>query len=336
MAERTRYAGFACVAIALAAVATQASADSRAPVTFVTTNQNPFIQVFHLPWSSEPVRPVAGEWTLGWTVDVANGSISEELGDRRVVIDGETWRTSLAFSRGLSPRLEAGIIIPLVSHQSGIFDGFIRDWHDSFGLTNSRRDQFRDYTLDYRYTEAGDARVEVVSASSGIGDIRLTTAWRLDAETGGDRHLSLRAGVKLPTGSASRLHGSGSVDLSLQLHAIDERTLSFAGTTLSWMIGAMRLGQGDVLDDLRRDHVAIGSIGIARPVWRNLLLKVQLDAHSPIYDSDLEILGARALQLVVGGAIRLPRGVIDIGLVENVVTDPTPDFGIHFAWHTLL
>ncbi len=299
-------------------------------------NQNPFIQVFQLPWSSAPAPPASGSWAFGWTLDVANSSISEDSGERRVVIDGETWRANLAITRGLTPRLEAGVVVPLVSHQAGIFDGFIRDWHDVFGLTNSRRDRFEDYSLEYRYTDAGDAQVEVVSASSGIGDVRLTAAWRLDRDAGDDRRLMLRAGIKLPTGSASRLHGSGGTDLSLQLQSTDGRTLAFAGTTLSWMVGVMRLGRGDVLDELRRDHVAIGSIGIAQPVWRNLLLKAQFDAHGPFYDSELEVLGTRALQFVIGGAILLPRGVLDFGLVENVVTDPTPDFGIHFAWHTLL
>lgn len=331
-----RGSSLACVALALVSYAVAATADPRMPATFVTTNQNPFIQVFQLPWSSDPAPPAAGGWAIGWTLDVANSSISEESGERRVVIDGETWRTNLAITRGLTSRLEAGVVVPLVSHQGGIFDGFIRDWHDVFGLNNSRRDQFVDGALEYRYTDAGDTQVEVVSASSGVGDLRLTAAWRLDAGASDDLRLMLRAGVKLPTGSASRLHGSGGTDLSLQLLSTDRRTLAFTGTTLSWMVGVLRLGRGDLLDDLRRDHVAIGSLGIAQPVWRNLLLKAQLDAHGPFYDSDIEILGTRALQFVIGGAILLPRGVIDIGLIENVVTDPTPDFGIHFAWHTLL
>lgn len=311
-------------------------ADASPPVIFVTTDQNPFIQIHSLPWPAEPVVPETGEWAFGLTLDMANSSVSEESGSELVVIDGETWRGGLAVAYGLSDRFEASLLIPLVSHQTGIFDGFIRNWHDLFGLSNSRRDQFEDYSLEYAYYESGTTRVLVDSSSTGIGDIRLSAAWRIRREAMDQRVLTLRAGVKLPSGSASRLHGSGGTDLSLQLQSTDARTLSSWGTTLSWMVGALRLGSGDVLDDLRRDYVAIGSLGIAQPVWRNLLFKMQLDAHGSFYDTEIEILGARSVQLVTGAGIRLGGGMLDIGIFENLFTNTTPDFGIHFAWHTLL
>ncbi len=304
---------------------------------FVTTDQNPFIQIHSLPWPTEPAIPAAGEWALGWTLDMSNTALSEEGSTgEEVVIDGETWRGSLAIAYGLSDRFEAGLVIPLVSHQTGIFDGFIRNWHDLFGLSNSRRDQFEDYSLEYAYYDADTTRVLVDTASSGVGDIRLTAAWRLRRDSTDQRVLTLRAGVKLPTGSASRLHGSGGTDLSLQLLSTDAAALSSWGTTVSWMVGALWLGHGDVLDDLRRDYVAIGSVGVTQPVWRNLLLKAQLDAHGSFYDTDIDILGARSVQLVTGAGIQLKRGMIDIGIIENLFTNTTPDFGIHFAWHSLL
>jgi hypothetical protein len=313
-------------------------AGARAPVLFATTDQNPFIQIHHLPWPAESARPAAGEWSLGWTLDMSNSSISEEGGaGERVVIDGETWRGTLAIAYGLSARFEAGLVVPLVSHQTGIFDGFIRKWHDIYGMSNSRRDQFDDYALEYAFHAMDETRVLVDTASSGIGDIRLSGAWRLRSDGVDQRALTVRAGVKLPTGSATRLHGSGGTDLSLQLLSTDAMTLSTWGTTLSWMVGALRLGRGDVLDELRRDHVAIGSIGIARPLWRNLLLKLQVDAHGSFYDTDIDIIGANSAQLVFGGGIRLKQGgMIDIGMVQNLSTNTTPDFGIHFAWHTRL
>lgn len=315
-----------------------AGAGAHEPMAFVTTNQNPFIQIFHPPWPASPVRPESGRWAAGWMLDVTNTSIDREgRPGERVVLDGETWRASLALAYGISPRFEAGLVIPLVSHQSGIFDGLIRRWHDAFGLSNSRRDRFGDYALEYSYEVDGVARISVSEPRTGIGDIRLSGAWRLAGEVDDRRVLMLRAGVKLPTGDASRLHGSGGTDLSLQLLSTDAETLSPLGATLTWMIGALRLGSGDVLDDLRRDHVAVGSLGIARPVSRNLVLKAQIDAHGPFYDTDIRAIGSEAVQLVVGAGIRLKRGgMIDVGIVENLFTDPTPDFGIHLAWHGLI
>lgn len=315
-----------------------AGAGAHEPAVFVTTDQNPFIQVFHPPWPAAPVRPAPGQWAAGWTLDVTNISIDKERSSgERVVLDGETWRGSLALAYGVSPRFEAGLVIPLVSHQGGVFDGLIRRWHDAFSLSNSRRNRFRDHGLEYSYEADGVVRVSVDEPGTGIGDIRLSGTWRLAGEADDRRILMLRAGIKLPTGDASRLHGSGGTDLSLQLMSADARTLSPLGVTLAWMVGVLRLGHGEVLDDLRRDHVAVGSLGIARPVWRNLALKAQLDAHGPFYDTDVHTIGSEAIQLVVGIGIRLERGgMIDLGIVENMRADPTPDFGVHFAWHALI
>ncbi len=311
--------------------------EARERTTFTTTDQNPLIQIYTMPWPTAPVRPASGAWAVGWNVDVANNALSRDgSGGERVILDGETWRGSLALAYGVSERFEAGVLIPLVSHQSGIFDGFIRNWHDRFGLSNARRDTFEDYSLEYAYLEGDSALLRVSAPGSGIGDVRLSGTWSLRGDGRDQRVLLLRAGVKLPTGSASRLHGSGGTDLSLQLLSTDARTLSALETTLSWMAGVLRLGPGDVLEDLRRDHVLIASLGVARPVWRNLTLKAQFDAHGPFYDSGIDILGSRTIQLVVGAGIELAQGTVDIGLTENLFTDTTPDFGIHFAWHLLL
>lgn len=304
----------------------------------MTSDLNPFIQIHSLPWPVQAARPGHRQWATGLTANMANISITNEGSNAdRLVIDGEVWRSELMLAYGVTPRFDVGLVLPLVSHQGGIFDGFIRNWHDTFGLSNTRRDSFDDYSLNYQYIEDGETRFELDAPATGIGDIYLSGAWHWRELADGGRSLTLRGGVKLPTGSATRLHGSGGTDLSLQLQSIDIRTLSRWDVTLAWMAGAMWLGDGEVLDDLRRDHVAIGSLAVVRPVWRNLLVKAQLDGHSSFYDTDLEALGSATVQFSFGGGIRLGEGgMIDIGLVESLFSDTSPDFGIHLGWHRLL
>lgn len=300
---------------------------------FSTTNQNPFIQIYSLPSPSMYSTPGTDRWAWSIEFDLANGAIQDELpSGERLALDGETYRTSLMLRRQVSARVVAGLNVPFVAHSGGFLDSFVRDWHDVFGLSNSRRDDFEDNSLDYSYaSDAGDA-FRVTERSRGLGDIRLTLDHGLDT-TDARRRMGLRAGLKLPTGAGENLHGSGSTDVSLQLLATDAATLAAWNTTLAWMIGGMWLGDGEVLDGLRRDLVAVGSVGLSRQLWRNLTIRLQLDGHSSFYDTDLDALGAASLQLSFGGSIALAgAGRLDLVLVENLFTDTTPDLVLHLAW----
>jgi hypothetical protein len=119
----------------------------------------------------------------------------------------------------------------------------------------------------------------------------------------------------------------------LQLLSTDPVTLSRWSMTLSWMLGGLWLGEAEVLDDIRRDVVAIASIGISRPMWRALSARLQFDGHSSFYDSELEPIGARSVQVTFGGSLDLGGGGrLDVAAVETLFTDTVPDFGVHLAW----
>jgi hypothetical protein len=304
---------------------------------FATTDQNSFIQIYSLPSPAMYAAPGRGRWSWGFEFDIANGAIEEELASgARVTLDGETYRSTLSLSHGLSDRLTAGLTVPYVAHSGGFLDSFVRSWHDTFGLTNSRRDDFEDDSLDFGYTEGAVDQFRITERSRGIGDVRLTLDWRLVGPEA-VRQLALRGGVKLPTGSSDHLHGSGSTDLSIQLLATDGATLAAWDTTLAWMVGGLWLGDGEVLDGLRRDLVAVGSVGVSRPLWRNLVVRLQLDGHTSFYDTDLRPLGSSGVQLTFGGSIPLANGSrIDLAMVENLFTDTTPDLVLHLAWRGAL
>lgn len=301
---------------------------------FATTNLNPFMQLYSLPSPADRGAPAPGRWTWQLALDINNNAIADEApSGERIVLDGETYRTRISLHYGVSERLSATIVAPLVAHSGGFMDGFIQEWHALFGMSNARRRVFDDQALNFVYSANGEERFALTDRSRGLGDVRLGTDWRLRATPVEAAGLLLRFGLKLPTGSSRRLHGSGSTDLSLQLLSTDTQLLSAWDITLAWMIGGLWLGNGEVLEALRRDAVAIGSLGISRPLWRNLSARIQLDGHSALYDSDLRALGSSAIQLTFGGSLELaPASHFDFAMIQNLRSDSTPDFGLHLSW----
>lgn len=309
------------------------SAVAQDPALFTTTDQNPFIQIYSLPSPAESAMPGRGRRAWRFAFDVTSNAIEEGASTgERVILSGETYRTSIALVYGLTERLTTGLEVPFVAHSRGMLDGVIRDWHALFGLSNERREAVEGYALNYSYAADGEQQFALEERGRGLGDARLTIDWQLRAGRADERSLVLRSGLKLPTGSSAGLRGSGSTDLSLQLLSTDQRALSRWGTTLSWMVGGLWLGETEVLDALRRDLVVVGSIGVSRPTWHRLVARLQLDGHSAFYDTGLRPLGSAGVQLSFGGSIELVRGRIDVAMVENLFTDPTPDLGIHVGW----
>jgi hypothetical protein len=299
---------------------------------FATSDQSPFVQIYGLPSPTEASARGRGSRALAFRADVTSNSITEQRAGERIVLDGETYRTVVEASYGLSDRLAVGVTLPFVAHTGGFLDSIIHEWHDSLGLSNTRREVFPPDALQYSYS-GGAGQFALLQRTRGIGDVRLTADWRLREGGAHGRSLAVRGGLKLPTGASESLHGSGSTDVSLQLLSIDRATLAAWRTTLDWMIGGLWLGDSDVLDGLRRDAVAIGSVGLSRPVWRALSLRLQLDGHTSFYDTPLRPIGAASVQLAFGGTVELARaGRLDIAVIENLATDTTPDVTLHLGW----
>lgn len=304
---------------------------------FDTTNGNPFIAIYSLPSPAETPRIRPGATSLQLGFDLSNSSrLEQNPAGERLTLDGETYRVTALLYHRLSPRWSLGVALPLLRHSGGFLDGFIRSWHELFGLSNNRRDVFDDDQLDFSYSAPNDESFLLRRGDWGLGDARLLADWELRSHAGQGRSLLLRGGLKLPSGSSSRLRGSGGTDLSLQLLSTDGETLSAWGMTLAWMVGGLWLGDSDVLDGIRRDAVAIGAVGVSRPLWRNLSGRVQLDGHTAFYDSGLNALGSGSIQLSVGASIALKHaGRLDFAMKQNLFTDATPDFGIHLGWRNV-
>jgi hypothetical protein len=303
--------------------------------SFALRNQHPFLHVYGLPPLQGAVLAEPGRNEYGFTFTLVNNAEVKDTELESIRLDGETYFADFQVRRRVHERLEIGVDIPIVKHSDGVLDDAIFDWHDFWGMSNSKRDGVNN-ELDYRYSNNGSIEQQVVSSSSGIGDVQLSAAVPLSTGDGdSSRHVTMRFSVKLPTGDSADVHGSGATDAALGLYAPDSGTLLGRDFAYLGFAGVLALGDGDILTSQQRSAVPYGGVAATWHATERFGITGQLQAQGAYIDSELDELGGSSIQLAVGGIYRLPRHGISFrfALIEDVISDATPDFGVHLAIH---
>jgi hypothetical protein len=320
---------------------------------FFTRDQSPFVQVYGLPPSEAARTTPRGSLLLRAAYNLANNSTSDwshkenalivygvdPYWSPNIILDGEMSRFDLALRYGLTDRVELGVDLPYIAHGEGVMDNFIEWVHDLFNATGgaTRAESHRD-SLQYKYRRNADVLVNFTSPASGFGDVRLTGALSLyhkGAEN--SRDLALRLGLKLPTGESAELTGSGGTDLSVYLVGSDAITFSGNNLTFWGSTGLLFTGEGEVLEELRRDVVLFGSLGAGWSPLEWLSPKVQIDWHSAFYsNTNMKPLGEWSAQIVMGAEMALPRKfMLDLAIAEDLNVKTAPDVTFHLAMRRL-
>ncbi len=324
-----------CVAAALLTAAilgvgAAAQAEDAAPL--YVRNQSPFLQIFGLPGPQGGILTPPGRLQSSWGFALANHADRATSPDESLVLDGESYFLDGVLRYGLSDRWEIGVDLPYVAHSNGKFDNLIEGWHDLVGLSNSQRDGPSN-ALEFAYQRHGTTVNRLDDAGGGIGDIRLTGAYRLLAGTGGTPALAVRGMVKLPTGNENRMRGSGATDIALSLEATGRRSLAGRPLDVFAQGGALHLGEGHILADQQKTHVPFGAAGVRWQWTGNIDLRAQVAIQGSYYHSGLDALGGTTSNLTLGGGVALRSlGLkLDIAIIEDLVSDATPDFGMYLS-----
>lgn len=258
-------------------------------------------------------------------MDVSSNFTDAEQANELIVLDGESYRFTLRGVLGLGNGWETGIEAPVIRHSGGFLDAFIVDWHDLFGLPQLGRDQVANGQLRYQYRRGNTTRINVNSSDTGLGDIVLFAGRKLRF----GQRSALRMQIKLPTGEADRLFGSGGTDLALALQSdyAVAHTWQFYGG-----VGGAYLGRGDVLPELQQNWVAFGNVGIVWQPLERLALQLQLAGQTSIYkDTALHQLSDTAIQTTLGGTLKIAgQWYLDLGVTEDELAyDVSPDVSFH-------
>ncbi len=292
---------------------------------------SPFVGIFGLPDATEGGTVLdAGRSISGFFVQGSSHSIAEETGDELIIQDGETTRFELGYRRGFSGGWELGLELPYLMHESGGLDSVIEDWHDFFGLPNGARDELPRDNLLYRFERPGAATFNFDRNVNGIGDLRLYGGYRLKDEPG--YRSAVRFSVKLPTGEAEDLLGSGGVDVSAGL-AGDWSGLGESGKwSAFYRLNLIYLGEPEYLSDIYNEFIGQASGGVSWQVAERVGLSVQAQVRSALYDAEVEPLGETSVMLTFGGDIRLSESTsLVLAVGEDIKVDSAPDVSFQLA-----
>lgn len=141
-------------------------------------NHNPFLQATGLPVFQGATLTGAGRTDFRLALDLANHADAGGGKGEVITLDGETTTLTLSWRYGWSDRIELGVDVPVVSHNSGFLDGPVADWHDLFGLSNGNRAGL-DNRLLIAYEGAGIPPFRLDSAATAPGDLQLSAAYAL-------------------------------------------------------------------------------------------------------------------------------------------------------------
>jgi hypothetical protein len=302
---------------------------------FRTVNQRPLVQIFGLPAETTAGISPAGHGVFSLTQDIASEYTASATANEQIVLDGESYRWTLAARYGIRDRFEVGIDVPYVLYGGGFLDGFISDWHSTFNFPGGGRDSVPDNRLTYSYSKDGIHKLYMKDSGSGIGDISLNAGMKLYDDSSSRHHdsLALRAVLKLPTGESSALRGSGSTDFSLYLCGSMNNFTEWGSLGVFGSVGGMVMTRGDVLSDQQNNLVGFGTFGLGWGPAEWISFKLQLNGHTALYHgSNLAELSQHSLMLTGGGTLMLPADyLLDIGISENIFVATAPDVGFHLG-----
>lgn len=310
------------------------SAPSGSTGPFATGDSGPLSLLFGLPDPPAARTTPDGRQTLAVSSTLANNYSGDYRDDESLLLIGETHQTRIRWTRGLPHRFELGVAVDYLRHQSGFLSEPINAYHDLLGvggeeLPGLSRDQVR-----FEYERDGVKLLDHRRSTRGFGDTRLRLARQLALPSLADRMAgSLFLSVKLPTGSPSRLTGSGGTDVALGLSLANADDSRRSRLALYGGGGLLVTSRGDVLPDRRRRRAGFAWIGAERKLTPRLFAKVQLDAHTALFrDSAFGPLSGVVVQGVAGLTFETdPSRSWDFSLSEDLTVGDAPDVQIQIA-----
>lgn len=294
---------------------------------FLTRNQSPFTLIYGLPLASSAQLLDNEQSRLISSFNLSNTLNSQTGFNDSLQIDIETWQLNLLYDYNFHKNWMLRLQLPFTAHSGGFMDGPIDAYHQALGLPEGLRPTTADDQIEVSYSQNNVQQFLLNTDQSSIGDVSLQLAWQSSHSDKGSTSYWL--GLKLPSGDAEKLTGSGGTDVSAWI------STNYRLKDTRWIFaqgGFLYMGDSDVLGNIHKNWAGFATLGIKFQPWDNIELKTQLDMHTAFYDSEIEFLGD-VLQLTFGGSYHFnPSHKLDFAVVEDIKDLASPDVNFNISW----
>jgi hypothetical protein len=309
----------ATAALVAGSIATAAAAEAPLRVR----NVSPVAQLYGMP-RAMGAELVESGYELSFGTEIANNFTSDLDGTTFAFFDGETTVFSYGARGALADGWEWGVEIPFVDHDGGYLDAAVDNFHDIFGFDDNGRERANRNQIDYFIRYRGETYVDFQDETDDWGDVRASLGYQLARDD--TQAWAVRALLKLPTGEVEHLTGSDATDLALWVEHARSSLFGQARMSLSAALGAMWLGDGDLVPQRQESFAGYGHLGLAWRMTEAVSLLGQVDYHSRLIDSGLDHLGGRGLQGTLGARFRYKeRLTTEFSFVEDLTSDSVAD-----------
>ena len=280
--------------------------------------KNQFPLFFHL--DAPVLESAANESSVSLGLSHSSVFMMKDSPGWVVHLDLEMTELRLKYRREIADMVEVGVEVPILSFSSGFLDGPLESYHSAFGFSDYGRSTRPENAFLYEVKRNGSAVVKAEDGRAGLGDIRLSIKKELFK---GDPVLSLKLDMELPTGSASKGFGSGSIDSGIALLA-DKRL----GDKFNAHANVGVVFPGDLRAEktiAMKDYFYAGA-AIEAALWKNFSLLGQvLLQSSPFPHTGIGTVDRACALAVLGGRYSSGKDSIEFSLTEDANTAGAPD-----------
>jgi hypothetical protein len=256
----------------------------------------------NLTYSSTYLVDVSNDWTVG--------------------IDLEAVLLDVQVKRLLARSTEISLELPLISFNSGFMDGFLDEFHSTFGFADYGRNERPHNDFLFEVVRNGKTVVQGESGEIAPGDLRLGIKQALYPK---DPYVSVSAFLELPTGNPDRGYGNGAVDGGVALLINKSLGRKFMAYLNAGVIFAEELRAEQ---DIELNNYLHGGVELEWLYSQTVSLNAQfLIQDTPFGDTGIDSLDSISTILSIGGKFKFnPKSTLQVFFSEDTSTAGAPDF----------
>jgi len=297
------------------------------PSPFLSRDESPFSLIYGLPLASSAklLENKQSRWIS--SLNISNTINLQANANENLFIDIETWNVNFLYDYGFKENWMLRVQLPYIVHSAGILDSAIDSYHQALGLPEDIRPDFPQDQIHINLSRNAETLIDINDPQSALGDISIQMAWQ--AQQSEQSAISYWLSLKLPTGDADKLTGSGAADIA------GWAAINYRLNNTRWLYGQgglLYMGDSDLFKSSQNNFAAFGNAGIKFQPWNSIELKTQLDMHSAFYDSNLEFLGP-VIQITFGGSYIInSKHKLDFAVAEDIKNGASPDVNFNISW----